>query len=213
MSGHDRRAFPRAAAAWPATVESSEGRVVSGEVVNLSLSGMKVRAESDAPVGTIVTVRVTLPGAAGRIEMVGTVVRRDAESLGVAFLKMSDSPAGRVTPFVSRGDTRRRFPRVLASLPVAVEGGSGGTARGHTVDLSASGGRVTTETPLVEGDVVVLELPARSGLERLRLPALVWESYAGGAVLVFANLDAKEFTRLQEYLASCQPRGSRPSSV
>jgi hypothetical protein len=213
MSGHDRRAFPRAAAAWPATVESSEGRVVSGEVVNLSLSGMKVRAESDAPVGTIVTVRVTLPGAAGRIEMVGTVVRRDAESLGVAFLKMSDSPAGRVTPFVSRGDTRRRFPRVLASLPVVVEGGSGGTARGHTVDLSASGGRVTTETPLVEGDVVVLELPARSGLERLRLPALVWESYAGGAVLVFANLDAKEFARLQEYLASCQPRGSRPSSV
>jgi hypothetical protein len=213
MSGHDRRAFPRAAAGWPATVESSEGRVVSGEVVNLSLSGMKVRAESDAPVGTIVTVRVTLPGAAGRIEMVGTVVRRDAESLGVAFLKMSDSPAGRVTPFVSRGDTRRRFPRVLASLPVVVEGGSGGTARGHTVDLSASGGRVTTETPLVEGDVVVLELPARSGLERLRLPALVWESYAGGAVLVFANLDAKEFTRLQEYLASCQPRGSRPSSV
>jgi PilZ domain len=213
MSGHDRRAFPRAMAAWPATVESSEGRVVSGEVVNLSLSGMKVRAESDAGVGSIVTVRVTLPGAAGRIEMVGTVVRRDAESLGVAFLKMSDSPAGRVTPFVSRGDTRRRFPRVLVSLPVTVEGGSQGTARGHTVDLSASGGRVTTDAPLVEGDVVVVELPARSGLDRLRLPALVWESYAGGAVLVFANLAPKEFTRLQEYLATCQPRGSRPSSV
>lgn len=213
MSGHDRRAFPRAAAAWPATVESGEGRVVSGEVVNLSLSGMKVRAESDAAVGSIVTVRVTLPSAAGRIQMVGTVVRRDAESLGVAFLKMSDSPAGRVTPFVSRGDTRRRFPRVLVSLPVLVEGGSEGTARGQTVDLSASGGRVTTDAPLVEGDVVVLELPERSGLERLRLPALVWESYTGGAVLVFANLAPKEFTRLQEYLASCQPRGSRPSSV
>jgi len=213
MSGHDRRAFPRAAAAWPATVESGEGRVVSGEVVNLSLSGMKVRAESDAAVGSIVTVRVTLPGAAGRIEMVGTVVRRDAESLGVAFLKMSDSPAGRVTPFVSRGDSRRRFPRVLVSLPIVVEGGSEGTARGQTVDLSASGGRVTTDTPLVEGDVVVVELPPRSGLERLRLPALVWESYTGGAVLVFANLAPKEFTRLQEYLATCQPRGSRPSSV
>ncbi|HSE04854.1 MAG TPA: PilZ domain-containing protein [Methylomirabilota bacterium] len=213
MSGHDRRAFPRAAAAWPATVESGEGRVVSGEVVNLSLSGMKVRAESDAGVGGIVTVRVALPGAAGRIEMVGTVVRRDAESLGVAFLKMSDSPAGRVTPFVSRGDTRRRFPRVLVSLPILVEGGSEGTARGHTVDLSASGGRVTTDAPLVEGDVVVIELPARAGIERLRLPALVWESYAGGAVLVFANLAPKEFTRLREYLASCQPRGSRASSV
>jgi hypothetical protein len=72
---------------------------------------------------------------------------------------------------------------------------------------------VTTDTPLVEGDVVVLELPARADLERLRLPALVWESYVGGAVLVFANLAPKEFARLQEYLASCQARGSRPSSV
>ncbi len=90
---------------------------------------------------------------------------------------MSDSPAGSLTSFVSRGDTRRRFPRVLVSLPIRVEGGSEGTAVGHTVDLSASGGRVTTDTPLVEGDVVVLELPERSGLDRLRLPALVWESY------------------------------------
>jgi hypothetical protein len=45
------------------------------------------------------------------------------------------------------------------------------------------------------------------------LPALVWEAYEGGAVLVFTNLDGKEFTRLQEYVANCQPRGSRPSSV
>jgi hypothetical protein len=213
MSGHDRRAFPRATAAWPATVESGEGRVVSGEVVNLSLSGMKVRAASDAAVGSIVTVRVTLPGAAGRLEMVGTVVRRDPESIGVAFLKMSDSPAGRVTPFVSRGDTRRRFPRVPVSLPILVEGGSEGTARGHTVDLSAAGSRLTTETPLVEGDVVVLELPARSSFERLRLPALVWESYTGGAVLVFANLSPQEFARLQAYLAGCQSRSARASSV
>ena len=79
MSDRDRRAFPRAAAAWPATVETGEGRVVSGEVVNLSLSGMKVRSDSEAVVGSIVTVRVTLPGAAGRMEMVGTVVRRDGE--------------------------------------------------------------------------------------------------------------------------------------
>jgi len=213
MSGHDRRAFPRAAAAWPATVETAEGRVVSGEVVNLSLSGMKVRSDSDAAVGTVVTVRVTLPGAAGRMEMVGTVIRRDGESIGVAFLKMSDSPAGKITSFVSRGDSRRRFPRVLVSVPIRVEGGSQGTAVGHTVDLSASGGRVTTDTPLAEGDVVVLELPERAGLDRLRLPALVWESYGGGGVLVFANVGPEEFRRLQEYLASCQSRGSRPSSV
>jgi hypothetical protein len=213
MSGHDRRAFPRATAAWSATVESGDGRVVSGEVVNLSLSGMKVRSDTEAAVGSNVTVRVTLPGEAGRLEMVGTVMRRDSQSIGVAFLKMSDSPAGRVTPFVSRGDMRRRFPRVPVSLPVRVEGGSEGTAHGHTVDLSASGGRVTTDQRLVEGDVVVVELPPRAGLDRLRLPAVVWEAYSGGAVLVFANLAPKEFDRLQEYVANCQPRGSRPSSV
>ena len=212
-SGHDRRAFPRAAAAWPAAVESGDGRVVSGEVVNVSLSGMKVRSGTEAAVDSIVTVRVTLPGDAGRLEMVGTVVRRDHESIGVAFLKMSDSPAGRVTSFVSRGDTRRRHPRAPVSLPIRVEGGSAGTAHGHTVDLSASGGRVITDQELVEGDVVVVELPARAGLDRLRLPAVVWEAYAGGAVLVFANLDSKEFDRLREYVANCQPRGSRPSSV
>jgi hypothetical protein len=213
MSGHDRRTFPRAAAGWPATVESTEGRVVTGEVVNVSLSGMKVRATCDAAPGGIVRVRVTLPGAAGRIEMIGTVVRRDAESIGVAFLKMSDSPAGRVTPFVSRGDTRRRFPRVAVALPIEVEGGSEGTVRGSTIDLSASGARVSSDSALVEGDVVMLALPARGEVERLRLPAVVWEAYTGGAVLVFANLSAREFARLQEYLAACQTRGTRPSSV
>jgi hypothetical protein len=174
---------------------------------------MKVRAEIDATANSIVTVRVTLPGEAGRLEMVGTVVRRDRDGIAVAFLKMSDSPAGRVTPFVSRSETRRRFPRVAVSLPIRVEGGSAGTASGHTVDLSASGGRVMTEQQLVEGDVVVLELPARPGIDRLRLPSLVWEAYEGGAVLVFANLDAREFSRLQEYVLSCQSRGSRPTSV
>ena len=209
MSGNDRRSFPRATAAWPATVETTDGRVVSGEVVNLSLSGMKVRSETEAAVDSLVTVRVTMPGDAGRLEVVGTVVRRHGESVGIAFLKMSDSPAGRVTPFVSRGDLRRRSPRVPVSLPIRVEGGSAGSASGHTVDLSASGGRIATDHRLVEGDVVVIELPARAGLDRLRLPALVWEAYEGGAVLVFTNLDGKEFTRLQEYVAHCQPRGSR----
>ena len=81
------------------------------------------------------------------------------------------------------------------------------------MDLSASGGRVTTDTPLVEGDVVVLELPERSGLDRLRLPALVWESYGDGAVLVFANVGAKEFTRaagVSRELPAARRRGQVP---
>src|SRR5260370_26938358 len=116
MSGHDRRAFPRAAAAWPATGESGDGRVVSGEVVNLSLAGLKVRSDTEAAVNSIVTVRVTLPGDAGRLEMVGTVVRRDRESIGVAFLKMSDSPAGLGTPVLPRAHMRPRSPRLPVGL-------------------------------------------------------------------------------------------------
>lgn len=194
-------------------MESADGRVLSGEVVNVSLSGMKVRSDTEAPVGSIVTVRVTLPGDTGRLEMVGTVARRDGESVGVAFLKVSDSPAGRVAPFVSRGDMRRRFPRVPVSLPIRIEGGSQGSADGQTVDLSASGGRVVTDQRLIEGDVVVLELPAQAEGDRLRLPAIVWESYVGGAVLEFANLAPGDFRRLQDYVSSCQQRGSRPTSV
>src|SRR5258705_12602410 len=95
MSGHDRRAFPRATAAWAATVESAEGRVVSGEGVNLSLSGMKVRTDSEAVGGNIGTVRGTLPGAAGPMGMGGTAVRRDRGSIGGAVRKKSGTPAGR----------------------------------------------------------------------------------------------------------------------
>ena len=190
-------------------MELADGRVVSGEVVNLSLSGMRVRSEIDVAVNSVVTVRVTLPGEAGRLEMVGTVVRRDRESIGVAFLKMSDSPAGRVTPFVSRSDTRRRYPRVPVSLPIQVEGGSAGTARGHTVDLSASGGRVTTDQPLVDGDVVVIELPARPGLDRLRLPALVWEAYEGGAVLVVHQPRLREISRASRSTSRPASRAAR----
>jgi hypothetical protein len=194
-------------------VESADRRVVSGEVVNLSLSGMKVRTEHDAAVDSLVTVRVTLPDTAGRLQTVGTVVRRDGDGIGVTFLKMSDSPAGRLTPFVSHDDLRRRFPRVTVSLPLRVEGGSAGTAEARTLDLSASGSRVATDQRLVEGEVVVVELPPGPGVDRLRPPAIVWETYAGGGVLVFANLAPTEFTRLQEYVARCQAWASRSSSV
>ena len=92
-------------------------------------------------------------------------------------------------------------------LALAIGLGIAGLASAQSNAAGAIHGRAS------QGDVVVIELPARSGLDRLRLPALVWESYVGGAVLVFANVGPKEFTRLQEYLASCQTRGSRPSSV
>lgn len=213
MSAQDRRRFPRARATWPAIVESVDGRVVSGEVIDVSLSGMKLRTASEAAVGSNVTLRVTLPADAGRIEVIARVVRRDREGMALAFLKLSDVDVERVTPFVSPADIRRRFPRVAVTLPIRIEGGSAGTAEGVTVDLSASGTRVITDRTLVPGDVVVLDLPGSGELWPLRLPAVVWEAYVGGAVLVFANLAQPEFLRLREYVERCREQGPQPTSV
>ncbi len=213
MSAQDRRRFPRARAAWPAIVESADGRVVSGEVVDVSLSGMRLKTESDGAVGSDVTVRVTLPAEAGRIEVTARVIRRDSEGLAVAFLKLSEIDAELVAPFVSTGDIRRRSPRVAVTLAIRIEGGSAGTAQGVTVDLSASGSRVITDRTLVPGDVVVLELPNAGEVGPLRLPAVIWEAYVGGAVLVFANLAQPEFLRLREYVQHCREQGPQPTSV
>jgi hypothetical protein len=68
------------------------------------------------------------------------------------------------------------------------------------VDLSTSGGRLTTEGRLTVGDVVVLELPGPDVGGTLRLPSLVWEAYTGGAVVVFANLARAEYLKLRDYL-------------
>ena len=115
------------------------GRVVSGEVVNLSLSGMKLRSDLR---GSAVDARDGARDAAARERATsrwwapwcGAI----GESIGVEFLKMSDSPAGRFTPFVSRGDHASSLSaRVHVSLPIRVEG-VGGDRTGHTVDLSGS---------------------------------------------------------------------------
>jgi hypothetical protein len=213
VSPQDRRRFPRGRATWPAVVESADGRVVSGEVVDVSLSGMQLRTASDAAEGSDVTLRVTLPGQAGRIEVTGRVIRRERSGLSVAFLKLSDVDVQRVAPFVSPGDIRRSSPRVPVTLSIVIQGGSAGTAQGVTVDLSASGSRVITDKTLVPGDVVVLELPASGNAAALRLPAVVWEAYVGGAVLVFANLDQPEFLRLRQYVQHCREHGPQPTSV
>jgi hypothetical protein len=49
-------------------------------------------------------------------------------------------------------------------------------------------------------DVVVVELPGPEIGGTLRLPALVWEAYTGGAVLVFANLAQGEYLKLRDFL-------------
>ena len=198
--GRDRRRFPRMRTAWPVILESADGRVGVGQVIDVSLSGMRISTDLDVEPKTPLILRVTLPRDTGRLEVLVKVARRDPSGFGVSFF--TEGEAERIAPFVAPGDMRRWARRVTVSLPVRIESGSeeAGIIHGRTVELSTSGGRLTTDGRLNVGDVVVVELPGPEVGARLRLPALVWEAYTGGTVVVFANLARPEYLKLRDYL-------------
>jgi len=202
VTGRDRRRFQRIRTAWPVILESADGRVGVGQVVDASLSGMRIATDLDVEPDTPLTLRVTLPQETGRLEVLVKVARRDPHGFGVSFLTLGEGEAERVAPFVAPGDIRRWARRVAVSLPVRVETGAedGDVIHGRTVDLSTSGCRLTTEGRLSVSDVVVVELPGPDVGATLRLPALVWEAYTGGAVVVFANLARGEYLKLRDFL-------------
>lgn len=202
MNGRDRRRFERMRTVWPAILESAEGRVGVGQVVDVSLSGMRVKTDLAIAVETLVTLRVTLPEHTGRLEILVKVTRAEANAIGVSFLTLTEGEAQRAAPFISAGDIRHWAKRVSVSLPIKIEAGSDDDEVIHarTVDLSTSGGRITTDGALSAGDVVVAELPGPEIGATLRLPAIVWDAYTGGAVLVFANLARGEYLKLRDYL-------------
>jgi hypothetical protein len=202
VHGRDRRRFPRMRTAWPVILEAADGRVGVGQVVDVSLSGMRITTDLDVEPKTPLTLRVTLPKDTGRIEVLVKAARRDPRGFGVSFLTLGEGEAERIAPFVAPGDIRRWARRVTISLPVRIEAGSPDTdaMHGRTVELSTSGGRLTIEGRLAVGDVVVVELPGPEIGAILRLPALVWEAYTGGAVVVFANLARSEYVKLRDYL-------------
>ena len=202
VTGRDRRRFQRIRTAWPVILESADGRVGVGQVVDTSLSGMRIATDLDLETETPLVLRITLPKDTGRLEILVKVARRDSHGFGVSFLTLGEGEAERVAPFVAPGDIRRWARRVTVNLPVRIEAGSaeGDVIHGRTVDLSTSGARLTIDGPLAVSDVVVVELPGPEVGATLRLPALVWEAYTGGAVVVFANLARGEYLKLRDFL-------------
>jgi PilZ domain-containing protein len=186
---------------WPAVVRDADGAVVAGEVIDVSLSGMKLRAGNELVVGGDVTIHVTLPRGAGEIEVPAHVIRRDSEGIAVAFGGLPAAQADRFKPFLPTWDLRRRAERASVELPIQVDGHDFAT-KGHTVDLSVGGGRVATEEALVPGSLVAVSLTPRDGSGLMRIRAVVWEVEARGAVLVFANLSTADFVRLRSYIDS-----------
>jgi hypothetical protein len=198
---HERRRHPRVSVPWPTIVQDSDGHLITAEVIDVSLSGMKLRVTSQVLVGDDVKLRVTLPRGAGDIEISAQVVRRDPEGIGVDFGRLPSDQAARFKPFVPTWDLRRRAERVAVDLPVQIEGVEA-VIKGRIVDLSAAGGRVTTDERLRAGDMVAVKLAPNDGHGPMSIRAVVWEADAGGAVLVFANLPERDFVRLRAYVDS-----------
>src|SRR5215471_12963259 len=203
----ERRRNPRATAPWPAIVQDAHGHLATGEVIDVSLSGMKLRVATLAPVGDAVRLRVTLPHGAGEVETSGRIVRRDGESIAVDFGRLPAEVAERFTPFVPTWDLRRRAERVEIELPVRIEGRDL-VVEGRTRDLSAVGARVITREQLTPGDMVAVQLAPRDGLGLMSIRAVVWDADDRGAVLVFASLSATDFIRLRTYVDSLLRRRS-----
>jgi len=188
--------------AWPVILEATDGRVGVGQVIDVSLTGLRISTELEIEPDTPLMLRVTLPKDTGRLEVLVKVARRDPRGFGVSFLTLGEGEAERIAPFVAPGDIRRWARRVAVSLPIRIETGTeeADTIHGRTIDLSTSGGRLTVDGQLTVGDVVVVELPGPDVGGTLRLPSLVWEAYTGGAVVVFANLARAEYLKLRDYL-------------
>jgi hypothetical protein len=188
--------------AWPVILEATDGRVGVGQVIDVSLTGLRISTELEIEPDTPLMLRVTLPKDTGRLEVLVKVARRDPRGFGVSFLTLGEGEAERIAPFVAPGDIRRWARRVAVSLPIRIETGAeeADTIHGRTIDLSTSGGRLTVDGQLTVGDVVVVELPGPDVGGTLRLPSLVWEAYTGGAVVVFANLARAEDLKLRDYL-------------
>jgi hypothetical protein len=188
--------------AWPVILEATDGRVGVGQVIDVSLTGLRISTDLEIEPDTPLMLRVTLPKDTGRLEVLVKVARRDPRGFGVSFLTLGEGEAERIAPFVAPGDIRRWARRVAVSLPIRIETGAeeADTIHGRTIDLSTSGGRLTVDGQLTVGDVVVVELPGPDVGGTLRLPSLVWEAYTGGAVVVFANLARAEYLKLRDYL-------------
>jgi len=201
----ERRRNPRVVVPWPAIVQSSDGRLVAGEVIDVSLSGMKLRVNADVTVGDAVRLRLTLPRGAGDVEVTAEVVRRDPGGIGVDFGTLPPDAALKVKAFVPSWDLRRRSERVSIELPIQVQGHEA-TTKGRTVDLSAVGTRVTTETRFRPGDMVAATFTLKDGQGAMQVRAVVWEVDARGAVLVFANLSSHDFVRLRSFVDSLLAR-------
>ena len=196
----DRRAAARGRVNWPVTLETFDGRIIHGEVVDASASGVRVQADVDLAVGTGVTANVMLPRGADRLEVVARVVRTADDGIALDFVGLPQAEARRVRTLMASWEARRRSPRVPARVPIQLVRGRGRAVAAHLVDLSAFGAKVGADEALRAGERLGFQLAAVDGGGGLSLDAIVWDVTPRGTVLLFVNLREPDFRRLAAYL-------------
>jgi hypothetical protein len=201
----DRRSAARGRVNWPVTLETFEGRVIHGEVVDASTSGVRVLADEELAVGTGVTLTVILPRGADRLEVVARVARPAPDGIALDFVGLPQTEARRVRNVMASWEPRRRAPRVDARLPIELVRARGRAVAAHLVDLSAFGAKVGAEEALRAGERLGFRLAAVDG-GGLSLDAIVWDLTPRGTILLFVNLREPDFRRLWNYLTELQRR-------
>lgn len=223
---HDRRRYPRVAAALDLTLIEASGSRWPAKTVDLSPYSTKVTLPPNwpkLPTGTILQLRLTVPGQDLPLSLGARVVRTDPDRLVLGFVDLGAIQAPCLRQFVdtllqslSRGTApsevtrkdRRKNPRVDAELDIELEGEQlSGWRRSKTVNLSVSGVKVAMPQRAILppwGTAVSVRLAGRNNHPPIFVKGIVWRREPQSIALLFVDLDQKELDRLNALIESLQ---------
>jgi hypothetical protein len=222
--GHDRRRYPRVGAALDLTLIEASGSGWQGKTVDLSPYTAKVTLPPNwprLPLGTILQLRLAVPGLDLPLSLGARVVRTDPDGLVLDFVDLGAMQSLRLRQFadtflqslssgtapsgLTRKD-RRKSPRIDAELDIELEGEQLSGWRGsRTVNLSASGVKVALPQTAIRppwGTGVSVRLAGRNNHPPIFVNGIVWRREPQSIALLFVDLDREELDRLKAFIES-----------
>jgi DNA-binding response OmpR family regulator len=101
-SQHERRRGPRAQIGFPVRIVEYKGTAWDGVCIELSATGMKVRAATTLGEGSAVKLLFTPPDGATPVEVISLVVRLDRDAIAFSFVHLANAEAKRLSELVQR---------------------------------------------------------------------------------------------------------------
>jgi hypothetical protein len=106
---------------------------------------------------------------------------------------------------------RRQVPRVAATIPVRVVAHDGRRWEGSSIDLGRFGLRLDVSTGIEPGHIAWLWLDLPDGAPPMRALGLLVRDDPHGQAFFFVIGGRPEATRLDQFIASCEPCGCATS--